>query len=64
MKILELNWKIFVWWSGVLEDVIFSFDNYLEIIKILKEEEIMKDMILDFEVLSFYKELEDIVDGE
>lgn len=24
---LELNWKIFVWRSGVIEDVIFSFEN-------------------------------------
>lgn len=30
---LELNCKIFVWWNGVLEDVILSFDNYDEIFK-------------------------------
>lgn len=31
LKRLEIDWKIFVWRSGVLEDVILSFDNFLEI---------------------------------
>lgn len=30
---LELNCKIFVWWNGILENVILSFDNYDEIFR-------------------------------
>lgn len=34
LKRLEIDWKIFVWRSGELEDVILSFKNWLEIDKV------------------------------
>lgn len=34
LKRLEIDWKIFVWRSGELEDVILSFNNWLEIDKV------------------------------
>lgn len=49
LKTLESNRKTFVWRSGALEDAILSSDNYLEIIKILKEEQTTKDTTLDKE---------------
>lgn len=34
LKRLEIDWKIFVWRSGELEDVILSFNNWFEIDKV------------------------------
>lgn len=34
LKRLEIDWKIFVWRSGELEDVILSFNNWLKIDKV------------------------------